>query len=54
MRFRVSVSYNVSVAVVHSSALTGVPNASAYRIDITVTYPAAGVDVRLSGYRANY
>jgi MSHA pilin protein MshD len=46
--------YQVSVAVVHSSALTGVPNASAYRIDLTVTYPAAGVDVRLSGYRANY
>jgi len=47
-------SYNVSVAVVHSSALAGVPSANAYRIDVTVTYPAAGVDVRISGYRANY
>ncbi len=47
-------NYNVSVAVVHSSALTGVPSANAYRIDVTVTYPAAGVDVRISGYRSNY
>jgi MSHA pilin protein MshD len=46
--------YQVTVAVVHSGALTGVPNASAYRIDITVTYAVANVDVRLSGYRANY
>jgi MSHA pilin protein MshD len=47
-------NYNVAVSVVHSTALTGVPSANAYRIDITVTYPAAGVDVRLNGYRANY
>lgn len=46
--------YQVAVAVVHSGVLTGVPNASAYRIDVTVTYPAVGVDVRVTGYRANY
>jgi MSHA pilin protein MshD len=45
--------YRVSVAVVNSSALTGVPSAGALRIDVTVTHPA-GVDVRVSGYRANY
>jgi MSHA pilin protein MshD len=47
-------NYHVVVAVVHSSALTGVPSANAYRIDVTVTYPAADVDVRVTGYRANY
>lgn len=47
-------NYTVSVAVVPSSALTGISSANSLRIDVTVTYPAAGVDVRLSGYRANY
>jgi MSHA pilin protein MshD len=46
--------YRVAVAVAHSSALTGVGSANALRIDVTVTYPAAGVDVRVTGYRANY
>ncbi len=46
--------YRVAVAVVHSSALTGVTNANTLRIDVTVTHPAAGVDVRVTGYRANY
>jgi MSHA pilin protein MshD len=46
--------YRVAVAVAHSSALIGVGSANALRIDVTVTYPAAGVDVRVTGYRANY
>jgi MSHA pilin protein MshD len=46
--------YRVAVAVAHSSALTGVASANALRIDVAVTNPAAGVDVRATGYRANY
>jgi MSHA pilin protein MshD len=46
--------YRVAVAVLHSSGLTGVASANALRIDVTVTNPAAGVDVRVTGYRANY
>lgn len=46
--------YRVAAVVVHSSALSGVTSANTLRIDVTVTYPAAGVDVRVTGYRANY
>lgn len=46
-------AYTVSVSTTQSSALTGVPAASARRIDVTVTYPPSG-SVTLSGYRTNY
>jgi MSHA pilin protein MshD len=46
-------AYTVSVSTTQSSALTGVPAASARRIDVTVTYPPTGT-VTLSGYRTNY
>lgn len=42
--------YTVAVAVTATSALTGVPSASARRIDVTVTGPQ-GVRVGLTGYR---
>ena len=42
--------YTVSVAVVPSSALTGVPSADAARIDVRVRFSPA-VDMSLSGYR---
>jgi MSHA pilin protein MshD len=46
-------AYNVSVSVVQSSGLSGVPSAAARRIDVTVTRPP-NVSVTLSGYRTNY
>jgi MSHA pilin protein MshD len=46
-------AYTVSVTTSQSSALTGVPAASARRIDITVSYAPNG-SVTLSGYRTNY
>jgi MSHA pilin protein MshD len=46
-------SYNVAVAVVQTTALTGVPAASARRVDVTVTGPG-GVTVALSGYRTAF
>jgi MSHA pilin protein MshD len=46
-------SYTVSVAVVPTNALSGVPSSAARRIDITVTHPA-GTNVLLSGYTAGY
>lgn len=45
--------YTVSVTVVATSALTGVPSASARRIDVSVAGPQ-GVQVGLSGYRTAY
>jgi MSHA pilin protein MshD len=41
--------YTVSVAVVPSGALTGVPAAAAERIDVHVTYP--GGSVAMTGYK---
>jgi MSHA pilin protein MshD len=46
-------AYTVSVATSQSSALPGVPAASARRIDITVSYSPNG-SVMLSGYRTSY
>ncbi len=46
-------NYNVKVVVSQSSALTGITASNARRVDITVTDPT-GVQVYLSGYRANY
>ena len=46
-------AYNVSVSVVQSAALTGVPSGSTRRIDVTVTR-SPNVNVTLSGYRTNY
>jgi MSHA pilin protein MshD len=46
-------SYTVSVSTSQSSALAGVPAASARRIDITVSYPPSA-SVTLSGYRTSY
>jgi MSHA pilin protein MshD len=46
-------TYNVSVAVVQSAALTGVPASAARRIDVTVTR-SPNVSVTLTGYRTNY
>ncbi len=46
-------SYTVSVAVVPTSALSGVASSAARRIDVTVTNPA-GTNVLLSGYTAGY
>jgi MSHA pilin protein MshD len=46
-------SYTVSVSTSQSSALSGVPAASARRIDITVSYPPSA-SVTLSGYRTSY
>lgn len=45
--------YTVSVAVVQSTALTGITGTNARRIDVTVTDPT-GTVVALSGYRANF
>ena len=45
--------YTVRVAVAQTSALSGVPAASARRIDVTVTAPT-GISVMLTGYRTNY
>ena len=45
--------YTVSVTVSQSSALPGIAAAAARRIDINVTYGAAG-SVTLSGYRTSY
>ena len=45
--------YTVSVAVVQTSALSGIAPANARRIDVSVTDPT-GVLVTLSGYRANF
>jgi MSHA pilin protein MshD len=42
--------YTVRVAVVSSTALTGVPAASAKRIDVRVTFPPS-VDLSLSAYK---
>ena len=46
-------AYTVSVSVSQTSALTGVPSASARRIDVTVTR-SPNVSVKLTGYRTNY
>ena len=46
-------NYNVTVAVVQTTALTGVPSTAARRVDVTVTGPA-GVTVALSGYRTAF
>jgi MSHA pilin protein MshD len=46
-------AYNVSVAVVPSTALNGIAAAAARRVDVTVTY-APNVSVTLSGYRTDY
>jgi len=46
-------AYTVTVAVVQSTALTGITGANARRIDVTVT-TRPNVSVTLSGYRANY
>lgn len=46
-------AYNVSVSVVASTALAGVPAGAARRIDVTVTR-APNVSVLLSGYRTGY
>lgn len=46
-------SYTVSVSTSQSSALAGVPAASARRVDITVSYPPSA-SVILSGYRTSY
>ncbi len=46
-------AYTVSVAVVQTTALTGIAAANARRIDVSVTDPT-GVLVTLSGYRANF
>ena len=43
-------SYTVSVSVVPSSALTGVPSADAARVDVRVRF-SPSVDMSLSGYR---
>lgn len=46
--------YRVTVSVVASSSLTGVPSADAQRIDVRVTYPRDGTalqTVRLTGYK---
>ena len=45
--------YNVTVAVVPTSAMTGVPSTAARRVDVTVTGPG-GVTVALSGYRTGF
>jgi MSHA pilin protein MshD len=46
-------AYNVSVSVVQSTALPGIANTAARRIDVTVT-ASPNVSVKLSGYRTNY
>ena len=46
-------AYTVSVSVVSSGALTGIGNAYARRIDVTVTR-TPNVSVTLSGYRTSY
>lgn len=46
-------AYTVTVAVVQSTALTGITASNARRIDVAVTDPT-GITVRLSGYRANF
>jgi hypothetical protein len=43
----------VSVNVVQSTALTGIPGTAARRIDVTVT-ASPNVSVTLSGYRTYY
>jgi len=46
-------AYTVSIAVVQTTALTGIAAANARRIDVSVTDPT-GVLVTVSGYRANF
>jgi hypothetical protein len=46
-------AYTVSVNVSNSTALPGIGNTAARRIDVTVT-TAPNVSVTLSGYRTNY
>jgi MSHA pilin protein MshD len=46
-------AYTVSVSTTQSSALAGVPAASARRVDVIVTYSPGGT-VMLSGYRTSY
>ncbi len=46
-------AYTVSVNVSQSTALPGIANTAARRIDVTVT-TAPNVSVTLSGYRTNY
>ncbi len=43
-------NYSVSVSVSNSSALTGVPTADTYRVDVLVTRGVI-INYRLSGYR---
>jgi MSHA pilin protein MshD len=42
--------YTVTVTVVPSAALTGVPGAAVQRIDVQVAYPGSGV-VAMTGYK---
>lgn len=42
--------YTVTVTVVPSAALTGVPGAAAQRIDVQVAYPGSGL-VAMTGYK---
>ncbi len=46
-------AYNVTVAVVHSAALTGIASSAVRRVDVTVTR-SPNVTVTLSGYRTSY
>ncbi|HMK86414.1 MAG TPA: prepilin-type N-terminal cleavage/methylation domain-containing protein [Steroidobacteraceae bacterium] len=46
-------AYTVSVSTTQTSGLTGVPAASARRIDVTVSY-SPSASVTLSGYRTSY
>jgi MSHA pilin protein MshD len=46
-------AYDVSVSVVQSTALPGIANTAARRIDVTVS-ASPNVRVMLSGYRTNY
>lgn len=43
-------AYTVSVTVAASSALTGVPSADTWRVDVRVQF-GSSIDLRLSGYR---
>jgi MSHA pilin protein MshD len=46
-------TFNVSVSVVPTTALTGIASSAARRVDVTVTR-APNVTVKLSGYRTDY
>jgi MSHA pilin protein MshD len=44
-------AYTVAVSVTQSAALPSVPSADAARIDVTVSHPAAAVDISLTAYK---